>query len=135
VPGGRGIPLFTYVYHEYAIAYGGEGPHAGAAKSPEIVRELAVNLVTGKTPAISVWSNQKAMAEAHPDQIHMLRNHMSLLKTEARRFLVLGRMLHPLTFATDTVTFRIGGGPFSNPRFSRVRGSRRRALWVTASST
>lgn len=106
-PGGRGIPLFTYLYHEYAIAYGGEGPGASAAKNPEIVRELAVNLVTGKTPAVSVWSNQKAMAEAHEDQIAMLRNHMGLLKTEAQHFLVLGRMLHPLVFEAPTVTFKV----------------------------
>ena len=111
-PGARSIPLFTYLYHEYAIAYGGEGPGASSARNSATVRDLAVNLVTGKTPAVSVWSNQKAMAEAHPDQIRMLRNHMSLLKTEAQRFLVLGRMLHPLEFAVPTVTFQIGKGPF-----------------------
>jgi len=107
-PGARGIPLFTYIYHEYAIAYGGEGPGASASKNPAIVRELAVNLVTGKTPAVSVWSNQKAMAEAHPDQIHMLRNHMRLLKTEAQRFLILGRMLYPLEFEAPIITLKIG---------------------------
>lgn len=112
-PGGRSIPLFTYLYHEYAIAYGGEGPHASSSKSPEIVREMAVNLATGKTPAVSVWSNQKAMAEAHPDQIRMLRNHLGLLKTEAQQHLVLGRMLHPLVFAAETVTLKIGKGPFT----------------------
>ena len=111
-PGARGIPLFTYLYHEFAIAYGGEGPAAGAAKNPLTVRDMAVNLVTGKTPAVSVWSNQQAMAEAHADQLKMLRNHMSLLKTEARRFLILGRMLHPLEFDVPTVTLQLGvAGP------------------------
>ena len=111
-PGARGIPLFTYLYHEYAIAYGGEGPSAGAAKNPVTVREMAVNLVTGKTPAVSVWSNQKAMAEAHEDQIKMLRNHMSLLKTEAQRFLILGRMLHPLEVDVPEITLKLGAkGP------------------------
>ncbi len=111
-PGARGIPLFTYLYHEYAIAYGGEGPSAGAAKNPVTVREMAVNLVTGKTPAVSVWSNQKAMAEAHEDQIKMLRNHTSLLQTEAQRFLILGRMLHPLALEVPTVTLKLGAkGP------------------------
>ncbi len=103
-PGARSIPLFTYLYHEYAIAYGGEGPHAGAKKSPVTVRDMAVNLVTGKTPAVSVWSNQKAMAEAHEDQIRMLRNHMALLKTGAQRFLILGRMLHPLDITVPVMT-------------------------------
>ena len=106
-PGARSIPLFTYLYHEYAIAYGGEGPGASAKKNPVTVRDMAVNLVTGKTPAVSVWSNQKAMAEAHEDQIRMLRNHMALLKTEAQRFLVLGRMLHPLDVAVPALTLNM----------------------------
>lgn len=96
VPGARGIPLFSYLYHEYAICYGGEGPPADKARNPFVVWQHAINLASGKTPAVAVWSNQSAMAEAHPDQIRMLRNHARLLKTEAQRFLMLGRMLHPL---------------------------------------
>lgn len=106
-PGARGIPLFSYLYHEYALAYGGEGPRASSAKNPHVVWQHAVNLVTGKTPAVSVWSTQSVMAEAHPDQIKMLRNHSHLLKTEAQRFLMLGRMLHPLEFDVPTVTLQI----------------------------
>ena len=106
-PGARSIPLFTYLYHEYAIAYGGEGPGASPKKDPRTVRDMAVNLVTGKTPAVSVWSNQKAMGEAHEDQIRMLRNHMTLLKTEAQRFLILGRMLHQLEIDVPALTLNI----------------------------
>ena len=106
-PGARGIPLFTYLYHEYAIAYGGEGPSASKAKNPAVVREHAVNLVTGKTPAVSVWSRPSAMAEAHPDQIKMLRNHVHLLKGEGQRFLMLGRMLHSLEFEVPSVTLQL----------------------------
>ena len=47
------------------------------------------------------------MAEAHPDQIKMLRNHSHLLKTEAQRFLMLGRMLHRLEFDVPSVTLQI----------------------------
>ena len=97
-PGARGIPLFTYLYHEYAIVYGGEGPHLDKSINNTVVREMAINLATGKTPAASVWSSHSSMAEAHQDQIKMLRNHSHLLKTEAWRFLMLGRMLHPLEF-------------------------------------
>lgn len=107
-PGSRGIPLFTYLYHEYAIAYGGEGPSASKGDNPAVVREHAINLVTGKTPAVSVWSRQSAMAETHANQIHMLRNHTRLLATEAQQFLMLGRMLHPLVFDVPTVAFKIG---------------------------
>jgi len=37
----------------------------------------------------------------------MLRNHMTLLKTEAQRFLMWGRMLHSLEFDVPMVTFQI----------------------------
>ena len=107
-PGARGIPLFTYLYHEYAIAYGGDSAGLGKYKNTNYVREHAVNLVSGKTPGAAVWSYQQAAAEAHPDQIHMLRNHSHLLKTEARRFLMLGRMLYPLEFDVPSTTFQIG---------------------------
>ena len=105
-PGARGIPLFSYLYHEYAIAYGGEGPSAVKGKSPVVVWQHAVNFVTGKTPAVSVWSNQAAMAEADADQIQMLRNHASLLQTEAGRFLMLGRMLHSLPLEAPPLTLQ-----------------------------
>ena len=107
-PGARGIPLFSYLYHEYAVAYGGDSAGVSKAQNPNLVRQHAVNLVTGKTPGVSVWSGQQAMADAHPDQIKMLRNHSHLLKTEARQFLMLGRMLHPLEFDVPSVTFQIG---------------------------
>jgi len=107
-PGARGIPLFTYLYHEYAMGYGGDSAGLNKNKIPNYVRQHAVNLVSGKTPGVAVWSGQRAVAEAHPDQIKMLRNHSRLLKTEAREFLMLGRMLHPLELDVPTVTFQIG---------------------------
>ncbi len=107
-PGARGIPLFTYLYHEYAMAFGGEGPQLLPGHNDTIVREMAINLVTGKTPAASVWSTQASMAVAHVGQIKMLRNHSHLLKTEAWRFLMLGRMLHPFDLEVPTPTFAIG---------------------------
>ena len=107
-PGARGIPLFTYLYHEYAIAYGGDSAGVSEAKSPNLVRQHAVNLVSGKTPGIAIWSRQNATAEAHPDQIKMLRNHSHLLQSEAQQFLMLGRMLHPLELDVPSATFQIG---------------------------
>jgi hypothetical protein len=107
VPGGRGIPLFTYLYHEYAIAYGGDSAGLNARKDANLVRQHAVNLVTGKTPGVAVWSYPRAIVEAHCDQLKMVQNHSHLLKTEAQRFLMLGRMLHPLEFDVPSLTFRI----------------------------
>jgi hypothetical protein len=104
-PGARGIPLFTYLYHEYAMAYGGEG-YAKAEEDPGFVRDMAVTLVSGKMPVVGT---QIYMSEVHPDQVKMLRNHMNLLKTEAQEFLMLGRMLHPLELDVSTVIFEMGG--------------------------
>lgn len=105
--GARGIPLFTYLYHEYAIAYGGDSAGVSTTKNANMVRQHAVNLVTGKTPGIAVWSNQKAVAEAHADQIRMVRNHCQLLQTEAQKFLILGRMLHSLELDVPSVSVPI----------------------------
>jgi len=95
-PGAVGIPLFSYLYHEYAIGYGGDSAGLSPNKSPWLVRCHAVNLVSGRTPGASVWSGQRSALEAHADQIAMLRNHSRLLKTRAQGCLMLGRMLHPL---------------------------------------
>ena len=94
-PGAVGIPLFSYLYHEYANGYGGDS--AGLSKQNERwnVRCHAMNLVAGRTPGGSIWSSQQSMFEAHPDQIAVIRNHCRLLKTRAKEFLMLGKMLHP----------------------------------------
>jgi hypothetical protein len=94
-PGAVGIPLFSYLYHEYAIAYGGDSAGLNRANDRNLVRVHAVNLVTGRTPGGSIWSSHQSMFEAHADQITMLRNHSRLLKTRAQECLMLGRMLHP----------------------------------------
>ncbi len=94
-PGAVGIPLFSYLYHEYAIAYGGDSAGLNRANDRNLVRVHAVNLITGRTPGGSIWSSHQSMFEAHPDQITMLRNHCRLLKTRAQECLMLGRMLHP----------------------------------------
>ena len=106
-PGVRGIPLFTYLYHEYAIAYGGDSAGVNKTKNENLVRQHAVNLVTGKTPGIAIWSDHRATTEAHPDQLKMVRNHSRLLGTEAQRFLILGRMLHSMELDVPSVNIPI----------------------------
>jgi hypothetical protein len=98
-PGAIGIPLFSYLYHEYAIAYGGDSAGLSKQNDRGLVRAHAVNLVTGRTPGGSIWSSHRSMFEAHGDQIAMLRNHCRLLKTRAQECLMLGRMLHPYELA------------------------------------
>ena len=102
--GAVGIPLFSYLYHEYAIGYGGDSAGLSAHNSRHNVRAHAMNLVTGRTPGGSIWSSHQNMFDAHPDQIAILRNHSRLLKTRAREFLMLGKMLHPYELDVPKLT-------------------------------
>jgi hypothetical protein len=108
-PGAVGIPLFSYLYHEYALGYGGDSAGLGPADDRRLVRAHAVNLVTGRTPGAAVWSSPQNVAQAHPDQIEILRTHCRLLKTPAREFLLLGRMLHPLPLEVPALTYSFPG--------------------------
>ncbi|MDZ7615893.1 MAG: DUF6259 domain-containing protein [Patescibacteria group bacterium] len=106
-PGAVGIPLFSYLYHEYALGYGGDSAPLAPHDNRVAVRAHAMNLVAGRTPGGSVWSNQAAMFNAHPDQVAMLRAHSRLLKTRAGEFLMLGRMLHPLELDSPSLALSI----------------------------
>lgn len=106
-PGAVGIPLFSYLYHEYAIGYGGDSASLSKANSRFNVRSHAMNLVTGRTPGGSVWSSPASMYDAHPDQIAMIRNHCRLLKTRAQKHLMLGKMLHPYDLAVPSLALDI----------------------------
>lgn len=107
-PGAAGIPLFDYLYHEYAIGYGGDSASLSKDNNRGNVRAHAINLVTGRTPGGSVWSSHASMFEAHPDQIAIIRNHCRLLKTRAKDFLMLGTMLHPYDLAVPKLPISIG---------------------------
>lgn len=122
-PGAIGIPLFTYLYHEYSIGYGGDSTPIGARNQLWNARCHAVNLVTGKTPGISVWSNPQQLFDSHPAPLTMVRNHCRLLKTRAVRFLMLGRMLHPYELDVPSQVYRVwtnSGGKGHTEDFSEA---------------
>jgi hypothetical protein len=102
-PGAAGIPLFDYLYHEYALGYGGDSAGLSKDSNRWHVRCHALNFLTGRTPGASVWSSQQSMFEAHADQVAMLRNHSRLLQTRAKDCLLLGRMLHPFELETPVL--------------------------------
>ena len=106
-PGAVGIPLFSYLYHEFASGYGGDSASLSKENSRWNVRCHAMNLVAGRTPGGSIWSSHQNMFEAHPDQIAMIRNHCRLLKTRAKEFLMLGKMLHPYELAVPKQTIGV----------------------------
>jgi hypothetical protein len=107
-PGAVGIPLFSYLYHEYAIGYGGDSATLSTKPDPWCVRMHAVNLVTGLTPGLSVWVNPAILASADPAPLAMLRAHSRLLQRGGGPFLMLGRMLHPLPLAVPEMIYQVG---------------------------
>lgn len=108
-PGAVGIPLFSYLYHEYAIGYGGDSAGLSSHDSRWLIRAHAMNLVTGRTPGGAIWSSHRSMFDAHPDQVSLIRSHCRLLKTRARDFLMLGRMLHPYELDVPKLAIRAPG--------------------------
>ncbi len=107
-PGAVGIPLFSYLYHEYAICYGGDSTHIGLARIPAVpwyVRQHAVNLVTGATPGAATWFYPEELSNADPRILVFIRNHRRLLDAGASRYLMEGRMLHPLEVEAPTLTY------------------------------
>lgn len=118
-PGAVGIPLWHYLYHEYAIGYGGDSAQVGKSLVPWNTRQHAVNLVTGKTPGVSVWSSPQALFESDPAPLTMVRNHQRLLRTRARDCLLFGRMLHPSALEVPDATYKLwsrsGAQEFTEP--------------------
>ncbi|MCX6901587.1 MAG: DUF6259 domain-containing protein [Verrucomicrobia bacterium] len=103
-PGVRGVPLFTYLYHEYTLGFGGDRAVVGGEPSDEFVMQHAINLVCGKTPGVAEWGLLLKPAQVHPAQIRMLKAHTALLRTPARDYLVMGRMIHPLPLNVSSMT-------------------------------
>ncbi len=106
-PGVIGIPLFSYLYHEYAIGYGGDNAGVGPRGEAWNTRCHAVNLVSGKTPGVSVWSGPSQLFDSHPAPLAMIHNHCQLFKTPAVRFLMLGTMLHPFVLDVPDQAYRV----------------------------
>ena len=109
-PGARGVPLFTYLYHEYCLGYGGHGASVTDAKHPSRRSEYmhAMGFVCGTTPAISMWGTHMDPKDVHPSQMRLMKSIAAVLGSPACDYLMLGRMLHPITLdvpATEPIGF------------------------------
>lgn len=92
--GWEGVPLFTYVYHDYINGYGGDSCMAvksGKAKASDYYK-LAMNLVNGKMPAMSVWNSQIQIGEIDKTQIAILQKHVALMRSHPQ-YLIFGRQI------------------------------------------
>ena len=100
----EGVPLFTYVYHDYINGYGGDSARITENAKPHnsAYYDVAMNLVCGKAPAISVGRNNINPAKANAVIVKILREHVRLMR-EHSEFLVYGRQV--ATSAPDVPAF------------------------------
>jgi len=100
-PAQRGVPLFTYLYHEYALGYLGQGsPLVFNTKRRSRPAELlhAMNFVRGKMLALSNWSTSPwpAPQELEKHQLKMMRGIAAVLRSPGADYLMMGKMLPPV---------------------------------------
>jgi len=87
------VPLFAYLYHEYALGYGGDSASLIHWPSAYLTLAQVLNAVTGKTPGGCVWGRPLPPEEVHPSILGVTRQHCRLLKAGAGKWLLMGRML------------------------------------------
>lgn len=101
--GGSGIPMFTYVYHEYLPPYAGEGDATtieaegkgkGPAKSFDY-RGIALSLLWGRLFSVRVRGPYETY-KAEPALLDLFLRAHRAARTYAYDYVVRGRMLRPL---------------------------------------
>jgi hypothetical protein len=107
-PGSAGIPLFTYIYHEYAIGF--SGWHYVASKNWMQMRDIAANFVCGKTDGISipVLKKNRGASEANPDALGFYKTTVKARAGFAHPYLIMGKMLRPTALTCKDFTFEYG---------------------------
>jgi hypothetical protein len=117
--GARGVPLFTYLYHEYSLGYGGQLALTARASAYTAVA-VALNLINGKIPAAASWDDLLWARDIHPDQARLMRAAVELMRTPARDYLLFGKRLRteplPVPALEVPVPVSIGGKYTTEPR-------------------
>jgi len=98
-PSVRGVPLFTYLYHEYAVGYLGQGSwpatkERGRNRHSELWH--ALNFVRGKMLALSEWSGTVDPEQLEENQLRMIDGISAAMHGLPCKYLMTGRMLHPV---------------------------------------
>lgn len=93
--GVKGVPLFTYLYHEYALGYGGDSaPICPQGEDPTLaLYAQAVNLINGRTPAAASWMRLVPFDQVDARQRRFLQDAARLWQGPAGDYLRHGAML------------------------------------------
>jgi hypothetical protein len=110
-----GVPLFSYLYHEFIPCFGGDWM-SFLPDNPCGIYYHAVNLVNGNLPAgcpQSMWTSVRNASpeEADPAILRMARN-ASAMFLAFPEFFVLGEMLRSTPLEVPPITVHFVGLPF-----------------------
>lgn len=93
--GVAGVPLFNYLYHEFAMGYGGDSaPISQEGEDPSVaIYAQAINLIQGRTPAAAVWMKVIPYGRVNGAQRKFMQDAAALWKGRAGEYLREGEML------------------------------------------
>ncbi len=90
--GSDGIPLFSYLYHDYLLGYGGD---AQLVSNPEnlvmAIYQQVTNLLAGRLPAGAIWMQVPDYDSLGQKLQKVLVEVASIWQSEAKDFLMLGQ--------------------------------------------
>jgi hypothetical protein len=89
----RGVPLFTFIYHDYLLGYGGDSAGISAGVSAQNVYSAAANLVNGKVAAAAVWGRYQPPERVERGQRELLAAALAMARGPAREFLLYGQRM------------------------------------------
>ena len=89
----RGVPLFTFIYHDYLLGYGGDSAGISAGVSAQNVYSAAANLVNGKITAAAVWGAYRPPEQVERGQRELLASALAMAHGPAREFLLYGERM------------------------------------------
>jgi hypothetical protein len=114
--GNVGVPLFSYLYHEYALGYGGDSAPIATTDDalPIALYAQAMNLAAGRLPGAAVWMKMIPFDDVRPAQRAFMQDAAGLLRSDAGRFILRGRILDlKIPGGTQTVSGRLSGTAYS----------------------
>jgi hypothetical protein len=105
--GVEGISLFSYLYHDYLLGYGGDAQLLdGPGNVGMAIYAQAVNLMAGRYPAGALWMRKPEYAKVDPELKKVILEIAAIWRSEAGEFLKLGQARRiPYAFPEHPISY------------------------------
>lgn len=112
--GDEGIPLFSYLYHDYLLGYGGDAQLLnGAENTGMAIYSQAIALVAGRYPAGALWMQRPDYAGVNPELKQVLVEIAAIWRSEAKDYLMFGQARRlPQAFQEHSISYDVRGHRF-----------------------